>query len=94
MTGDGFGVLLEASRDDAVELGERLRGRIAATPLERYGGGTTSLTASIGVAVSDSSWYHRDYYLLTDAYLALGAAKATGRDRVVLADDVHKTTAA
>jgi diguanylate cyclase (GGDEF)-like protein/PAS domain S-box-containing protein len=85
--GEEFLVVLNSSdMDDASQIAERLRQLVA--QIEVLGEGTTKVevTMSIGLARSD---VHDDHWSSTVARADQGlyAAKRTGRDRVVIADD-------
>lgn len=75
---------LIVTRDrDAAQLAERLRGRIAAHAIDIGGHRTVSVTASFGIAVQrdgERAWPD----LIEVADQALYAAKAAGRNRVIL----------
>jgi two-component system cell cycle response regulator len=96
--GEEFACLLPgANEETALEIAERLRQLLRATPIAVGAGGTVALTASLGVAALDRSRSNgRDLsgsngrddgleQLLQDADNALTAAKERGRDRVVVA---------
>ena len=84
--GEEFVVLLPATAaEGAVTLADKLRRRIAASPVA-FEGGPVAVTVSLGVAVSlpgDKASFDAVY---SSADAALYAAKNAGRDRVVLAD--------
>jgi diguanylate cyclase (GGDEF)-like protein len=79
--GEEFGVLLpQASREDGVEIAERIRRDVARMDLE--GDGPIAVTVSVGVATFPDDGASRDsVFRLADA--AVYAAKDLGRDRVV-----------
>jgi diguanylate cyclase (GGDEF)-like protein len=82
--GEEFAVVLRrASRDQAVEIAERIRAQIAAIPPAEMGI-AEKVTVSIGVAVAEVRAGEVPI-LLAAADEALYAAKRQGRDRVVLA---------
>jgi diguanylate cyclase (GGDEF)-like protein len=85
--GEEFVVLLpDASVADAMEVAEKLRSVLAATPVP-VRSGDLAITASFGVAGG-----HRDLEWLIDrADAAMYRAKGAGRNRVVL-DDVGEAT--
>jgi diguanylate cyclase (GGDEF)-like protein/PAS domain S-box-containing protein len=82
LVGDEFGVLLEEAKDldRAVEVAERLHEAFAAPLFTAVGALTIAL--SIGVAATSSTQTDADE-LVRDAALAMHAAKAAGRGRVV-----------
>jgi two-component system cell cycle response regulator len=82
MGGEEFVVVMpDTPQEDALAAAERLRARIAETPIATVGGRTVQVTASLGVAAS----YRGDTgaALLKRADQALYAAKRDGRNRVV-----------
>lgn len=85
--GDEFALLLpDATLEDAVRLGERIRAALKA-PVSVGGTKTRSVTLSIGAAAVSPRRGEADLKaladrLLADADAALYAAKAAGRDRV------------
>jgi diguanylate cyclase (GGDEF)-like protein len=80
--GEEFAVVLRVrSSDEAIAVAERLRCRIADTPLG-FGGNDFSMTISIGVAVRQAGDLRIDE-MLAHADSALYQAKAAGRNRVV-----------
>jgi len=82
--GEEFAVALPGvSPDAAMELAERLRQRIAGTPLP-FGETRISLTISVGLAMLEATDLTIER-LLARADAALYRAKASGRNRVVLA---------
>ncbi len=84
--GEEFLVILpEAGRDEALEIGERLRTAVAT---QAGAGGLPAVTVSVGIALLDSEKQHSDAALdrlMARADAALYAAKSGGRDRVELA---------
>ena len=88
--GDEFVVLCEGLDDsaEAMLVGERLRA-VLAEPC-RIGGHEHFISASIGVAVSNGSDVGRHDALLRDADAAMYRAKAAGRDRCELFDEVMR----
>jgi diguanylate cyclase (GGDEF)-like protein len=81
--GEEFAVLLRnPSRDEAVEVGERIRAAVAALDLSRHGVPRTSV--SVGVAVADEPG-RAIAEVIERADGALFEAKRKGRDRVVAA---------
>jgi diguanylate cyclase (GGDEF)-like protein len=82
--GEEIAVLLPGClKEQACEVAEKIRGVVAANPMRRGRTGST-LTVSVGVATSpDDGRVGRG--LVDAADTALYAAKARGRDRVVLA---------
>ena len=84
--GEEFIVLLSGvDAEAAMQFAERLRGVIAALVIRTEVGGAVGVTASMGVATS-GDWGPELAGLLSHADAALYAAKASGRDRVMLAD--------
>jgi diguanylate cyclase (GGDEF)-like protein len=84
--GEEFAVLSpETDEGEAVMLGERLRMALSTVPIAP-GPGAGRITASIGVAVRNSSINEVDA-LMKNADLALYRAKNEGRNRVCLAKD-------
>jgi diguanylate cyclase (GGDEF)-like protein len=80
--GEEFAIMLpETELGTAIEVAERLRKTIAATPLDAGGGRMVSLTASIGVAAYSESMKTFDA-LLSNADFAMYDAKNNGRNRV------------
>ena len=81
-------LLPDTGIEEAIELAERLRAAIAATPIDA-GDGTVNSTTSIGVAS-----FERDAdaaALLASADEALYQAKRSGKNRVVLAGPPRAT---
>lgn len=77
--GEEFGILLKASASDtAVQLAEKLRQKIAATPIA-FNGEDIAISASFGVADGNLDLDT----LLKRADAALYKAKETGRNRVI-----------
>ncbi|GBE07726.1 putative diguanylate cyclase YedQ [bacterium BMS3Bbin11] len=77
--GEEFGILLKASASDAaVQLAEKLRQKIAATPIA-FNGEDITISASFGVADGNLDLDT----LLKRADAALYKAKETGRNRVI-----------
>jgi Amt family ammonium transporter len=86
--GDEFVLLVEQPSEpaDVIAVAERLRAAInepVSTP-----NGVFVLSASIGIALADSSTTAED--LLSDADAAMYAAKAKGRGRIVVFDDTMR----
>jgi diguanylate cyclase (GGDEF)-like protein len=80
--GEEFGILLlDCSRDQGVTIANRIRLAIEATPIEADGC-VVSLSASVGVASTDTSGYGLQQ-LCREADAALYRAKRTGRNRVI-----------
>ena len=85
--GEEFVALLDdASANDALAVGERLRMAIAGKPLDLPNGATLAITASIGVSAIKPEDNRLDD-LLRRADVALYEAKAAGRNRVMLNND-------
>jgi diguanylate cyclase (GGDEF)-like protein/PAS domain S-box-containing protein len=82
-------VLPNADRDAAIVAAERIRAALAATEIVGLGRATLHITVSIGVAVPVTD---RPGDLIHRADLALYAAKAAGRNRVVLATESAATS--
>lgn len=87
--GEEFVILLpHTSDDEALQLAERVRGTVAAAPVELPNGGSVDVTVSIGIANLVPDADDEDFKTLGDALIAradvaLYSAKAAGRDRVV-----------
>lgn len=80
--GEEFGVLLhDCSRTQGMEIANRIRTAIGASPLEKDGN-VVSISASVGLAASNTSGY-RLQQLCIDADAALYRAKRGGRNRVI-----------
>lgn len=80
--GEEFGILLlDCARDQGIAIANRIRSAIEATPIEAddY---VVSLSASVGVASTDTSGYGLQR-LCREADAALYRAKRTGRNRVI-----------
>jgi len=85
--GEEFVVLLPATpRAGAVCVAERLRQKVRALDVE-VDGAQLSVTVSVGMATGPSKCAPTASKLLEEADEALYAAKAAGRDRVVLAPE-------
>lgn len=81
--GEEFVLLMPATGEaDAARVAERIRARVAATPIDTDGG-DVPLTVSIGVATWQSDESGADLEARADA--ALYRAKSAGRDRVEVA---------
>lgn len=79
-------ILIGVDEARALVIAERLRHRIAHTPIPLFDTQTLSITASLGVASYDG---HPDYqHLMVRADRAMYKAKLLGRNRVVLADSL------
>lgn len=77
-------VVVEVDAAGAQSLAERIREQIAQEPIALPGGGSLSLTVSVGVAVHTG---HPDYaHLIEAADTALYRAKTLGRNRVEMAE--------
>lgn len=80
--GEEFGILLlECSRDQGIAIANRIRLAIETTPFEAEGS-VLSLSASVGVACTDTFGYGLQR-LCREADAALYRAKRTGRNRVI-----------
>ena len=80
--GEEFGILLlDCSRDGGMAIADRIRLAIEATPIEGDGC-VISLSASVGMASTDTSGYGLQR-LCREADAALYRAKRTGRNRVI-----------
>jgi diguanylate cyclase (GGDEF)-like protein len=77
-------LLPETTASQALQVGERVRLRVAAAATE-IGGAPVTMTTSIGVASTESCGYALDH-LMQQADMALYAAKQQGRNRVVVTD--------
>jgi diguanylate cyclase (GGDEF)-like protein len=81
--GEEFAVIFpETPFATALEIAERMRRKLASTPIE-VAGRHISVTASIGVADCSGSKENDHLLLLHRADMAMYKAKATGRNRVV-----------
>jgi len=78
----------QTGRSDALVVAERLRGTIEATILE-FENHSMSRTASIGVASLQEGDASSSDEFLKQADQALYVAKQSGRNRVVMAQDVE-----
>jgi diguanylate cyclase (GGDEF)-like protein len=80
--GEEFGILLhDCSRDQGLDIANRIRVAIGTTTIEKDGSGV-SISASVGVAFTDTSGYELQR-LCTAADTALYRAKRAGRNRVI-----------
>lgn len=80
--GEEFGILMvDCSREQGRQIANRIRRAIEAAAVE-YGGLAVAVTASVGLACTDSS-SHDPRLLCTDADAALYLAKDSGRNCVV-----------
>ena len=88
--GEEFVILLPNTRGaDGQRLAERIRNAVAAAPFELPGGEQIAVTVSIGIAefapgAGDTDLKSLGEALIARADVALYAAKAAGRDRVVI----------
>jgi two-component system cell cycle response regulator len=83
-SGDGFAVVTRVPLAQAAALAGFLREQIAAHPVRFAGEEVDPVTASFGVAESSGGLGREDLYQLADR--CVGAAKVTGRNRVVTAE--------
>ncbi|EIM01547.1 MULTISPECIES: tetratricopeptide repeat-containing diguanylate cyclase [Rhodanobacter] len=80
--GEEFGILLhECSRNQGLDIAERIRIAIGTTPIEKDGQ-HIAISASVGLASTDTSGYGLQR-LCKEADVALYRAKRAGRNRVV-----------
>lgn len=80
--GEEFGILLhECSRDQGLDIADRIRIAIGTTPVEKDGHGIL-ISASVGLASTDTSGYGLQR-LCKEADAALYRAKRAGRNRVM-----------
>lgn len=80
--GEEFGILLhECSRDEGMDIANRIRIAIGTTPMGKDGNGI-SISASVGLASTDTSGYELQR-LCMEADAALYRAKRAGRNRVI-----------
>ena len=86
--GEELLLLTSATLGDAAAIAERVRARIATTPLTLTGDQQITLTASFGVASTESGGKRTLAALFHDADTALYRAKADGRDCVRTTRDV------
>jgi diguanylate cyclase (GGDEF)-like protein len=75
-------LLAETTLQEATSIAERVRATIAATPLTLADGRQIALTASLGVASTETSGERTLEALVRDADAALYRAKAAGRNCV------------
>lgn len=81
--GEEFGILLqECTREQGMEIANRIRVAIGTTPMEADGHGIL-ISASVGLAATDASGYQLQR-LCKEADAALYRAKRAGRNRVVV----------
>ena len=80
--GEEFGILLhDCSRKHGLDIANRIRIAIGTTPMEQDGSGV-SISASVGMASTDTSGYELQR-LCKEADSALYRAKRAGRNRVI-----------
>jgi diguanylate cyclase (GGDEF)-like protein len=80
--GEEFGILLhECSREQGMDIANRIRIAIEASPMEKDGC-VVSISASVGLASTDTSGYEL-LRLCMEADAALYRAKRAGRNRVI-----------
>lgn len=92
--GEEFAVLLpDTTRQDALDIAERLREAVATTGFLPEATEAARLTASVGLAHSDDYGWDAEG-LLRAADVALYDAKARGRDRVTVAGGIPREAAA
>ncbi|GIF13656.1 GGDEF domain-containing protein [Actinoplanes teichomyceticus] len=89
--GEEFAVLVTPDPDGLATLAERLRERVAGTPVLVDGRAAVAVTISIGAAELPGGASTDD--LLNAADAALYAAKRGGRNRVVMSDPEHAAIA-
>jgi diguanylate cyclase (GGDEF)-like protein len=81
--GEEFVLLLPRTRAvDAIRVADRVRGRIAALPLNGPGGEPVQVTASVGVAALEGGCRRELSELMAAADAALYRAKRSGRNQV------------
>lgn len=90
--GEEFALLLpQTDASEACTLAERIRHRIQDKPIAIHGGGTVSVTVSIGVAPmrfeQNANTESVSKTLLDEADRSLYIAKSSGRNRVQLAEE-------
>jgi two-component system cell cycle response regulator len=84
--GEEFLVALpDSDRAAALDCAERLRRAISETPFDIGGGGSVTVTLSVGLALSPSGSAENPAALIDRADRALYGSKADGRDQVTLA---------
>lgn len=82
--GEEFGILMPScSSKQGAEIGERIRRALASTSTKLHSGDSVTVSASIGLACTDTSGYEL-VQLLIDADAALYTAKRSGRNRLVI----------
>lgn len=86
--GEELALCLEARKDEALALAERLRQAVAASPVSLADGAAVAITVSVGVATGGGE--PSAEALVRGADDALLAAKARGRDRVVHLEQVER----
>lgn len=91
MAGNEFAILLNADKDGAITIAEKLRENIAGIPFN-LGADTIELTVSIGI-VEINKYTDNSNNLLRDASYATQLAKKAGRNRVSLFDGDIETQA-
>lgn len=91
--GEEFGILMPGcSRQQGVEIAHRIRRALAAAPLRLDASAAVTVSASFGLACSDSSGYVLKQ-LFSDADAALYRAKRGGRNRLIVDDEASSSTA-
>jgi diguanylate cyclase (GGDEF)-like protein len=91
--GEEFGIVLTGvGRPEAVALAEAICSAVRTTPASNGKGRAIPLTVSIGIAIAEPGGALAD--LMMQADLALYEAKATGRDRLSIANSLEAASAA
>ncbi len=91
--GEEFGIVLTGvGRPEAIALAEAICSAVRTTPASNGKGRAIPLTVSIGIAIAEPGGALAD--LMMQADLALYEAKATGRDRLSIANSLEAASAA